>query len=485
MILTVFLLAVIAGIACAHFVVITMRLIHCVALFALLIICWRKPTVRVILLAAIAFVIGHIRGTDFVAAQTRYDALFDTTISATTVATTDAVYDSRAQMVFTGRDVTIQGQSKPLVGTVQIAGFGAAAVFAGDIVQVHGKIREPYGTGQASIGFATLQVLRHQPSLILSFRRSFIASIQSTLPEPLAAFGSGLLIGQRSTLPKPVKDTLLAVGLTHIIAVSGYNLTILINAMRRSWLKYSKRINSIAAIVLMVCFVVLTGASASISRAAIVSMISLVAVYYGRTISPFLLLLIAAAITGWITPFYVWGDPSWYLSFLAFAGILLFAPLIIARWKIKNLFAMVLVETVSAELMTIPYILATFGQISLIALPANVLVVALIPFAMVCTAIAAFAGWFLTPLAGWLSWPAHVCLTYMLDIAGILGKIPHAFQKDLLFSASQMLVCYAIVICLYFVMRYHAALRHDKITDITENLQRSPARERSQQMVNN
>lgn len=443
---------------------------------------------RRFVMCAVVFVIssfcGYQRGSYFVTAQNRYTRIYDTKITATVIANNDAVYDARRQLVFAGHDLTIAGQPT-YAGTVQVAGFGATAIFAGDIVAIQGKLRPPYGTGQGSIGFASLQVLEHRATQMGSVRRKLLSSIQTALPEPLAAFGSGLLIGQRATLPKPVKETLLTVGLTHIIAVSGYNVTILVNAARRSWLRYSKRVNSAAAVALLSSFVLLTGASASIMRAAIVSVLTIATSYYGRSVQPLLLLLIAAAVTGWITPFYVWGDPSWYLSFLAFAGILLFAPLLIAQWHIKNMLALVLIETISAELMTIPYILATFGQISLIALPANVLVVSLIPFAMLATAVAAVAGLFVSSIAGWFAWPAQYCLTYMLDIAQLLSKVPHSFQKDIGFSLLQMGVSYGIVFMVYIMLRYQAYLRHDKITDITENLRRSPARERSQQMVNN
>lgn len=437
-----------------------------------------------VLLFITGLAIGMNRGALFVTEQHRYQRLFDSHVVATVVAMSDAVYDSRAQLTFTGRNFTPQTSKKPFKGTIQISGFGTNAVFAGDTVLVTGKLRAPYGSGQGSIGFAHLEVIAHHTTLFAEARRSFTNAIQTSLPEPLAAFGSGLLIGQRSTLPKDVKAMLLAVGLTHIIAVSGYNLTILVQALRRSWLRYIKRLNYWLSIAVMVGFVLITGGSASILRAIIVSVISITVGYYGRSISPFFLLLIAAAITGWDNPFYVWGDASWYLSFLAFAGILLFAPLLIARWRLKNLFALVLVETVSAELMTVPYVLATFGQISLVSLPANVLVVSLVPLAMLVTTISGMATLLWQPIAGWLAWPAQICLTYMLDIARLLAKIPHSFQKNIVFSIRQMFFVYGLVGMVYLVLRYQASLRRDKITEITENLQRSRVSERSQQMVN-
>lgn len=77
-------------------------------------------------------------------------------------------------------------------------------------------------------------------SIVYSITRRFAAGLENTLPEPLASFARGLLIGQRNTLPKDVTAILSAVGLTHIIAVSSYNLTIMICAGKHMFGKRSK-----------------------------------------------------------------------------------------------------------------------------------------------------------------------------------------------------------------------------------------------------
>src|SRR5205807_2186671 len=104
--------------------------------------------------------------------------------------------------------------------------------------------------------------------------------------------------------------------------VSGYNLTIIIRGLNRLKLgsKYQRLILSLAFIAF---FVLVTGFSASIVRAAIVSTLSLWAWFYGRKIRAVLLIAFTAALTGLINPFYIWGDLGWYLSFLAFFGVLI------------------------------------------------------------------------------------------------------------------------------------------------------------------
>src|SRR5581483_4964968 len=155
------------------------------------------------------------------------------------------------------------------------------------------------------------------------------------------------------------------------------------------------------------------GFSASIVRAALVSILSLWAWYYGRRVKPMVLISLAAAITALWNPFYIWADLGWWLSFLAFFGVLVISPLITNRLfkKTPKLFTLVFLETLSAELMTLPLILMTFSQLSIVALIANLLVVPLVPLAMLLSTVAGAAGFITPQIAGWLALPARLLLT--------------------------------------------------------------------------
>jgi competence protein ComEC len=163
------------------------------------------------------------------------------------------------------------------------------------------------------------------------------------------------------------------------------------------------------------------------------------------------LLLLAAASTAYSNPVYLWADISWYLSFLAFFGILVLGPLVtnmLFGERQPALLPQVLVESLCAEVMTIPLVLYIFGQVSLVSLLANMLVVALIPLAMLLSLIAGLAGMLAGAIAGWLAWPAMVLLTYMLDIVTSLSRLPHIFLQNRYLSAVDMGLCYAAVVFL-------------------------------------
>ena len=428
----------------------------------------QRSIVTVILLILTCLCIGQLRGSDFIIKKQAYSNLYGHKLDITVIAMNDGSYGSLSQFSFDGGNARLPNGQK-LVGKIQVSGFGTNAVFQNDQVEVVGKLMPSSGAYQGRISFASLTVISHHPSLVADIRRKFSAGMQSALPEPLASFAMGLLIGQRSTLPAEVKQNLLMVGLTHIIAVSGYNLTIMLGASQRLAGKRSKRLTTILSFTLMGLFVLMTGASASIVRAAIVSTLSIAAGYFGRNFKPLNLIFFAAAITAWANPFYIWSDVSWYLSFLAFFGVLVLAPLLVKRFRPKwqtSVLIMVAIESLCAEIMTIPYVLHVFGQMSLIGLPANVLVVTLIPLAMLLCLIAGLAGMLAINFVGWLAWPAILILTYMLDIAQLLASLPHGFLQQIRLSVPQMLSIYLVVITITVLLYTKTNIApYDKITD--------------------
>src|SRR3989344_189535 len=418
--------------------------------------------------------LGWWRGSIFMTRLANYDELYKRPVIITAKADSDGIYSTNSQLAF---DVTHVEVTDPLqtelVGKISVKGFGANAVYRGDMVQVEGKLYPTRGSRQASISFAQIKVLSRSGSPIESARRRFQTGMFSALPEPLASFGLGMLIGQRSTLPKATNDQMRAVGLSHIVAVSGYNLTIIMTSLALFLRKRSKYQGTVLSLVLIVLFLLFAGLSASIVRAAIVSVLGLWATYYGRRFRPVLLILLAAALTAGWYPIYIWADIGWYLSFFAFFGVLVIGPLIIKRLygaKQPKLLTAVLIETASAQLMAFPLIMYIFGQVSIVALLANILIVPLVPIAMLLVFVAALAGMFMPIVAGWLAWPARILLTYMLDIISLLSRVPHALAQQGL-PLPKMLGVYAIILGIVFILWSKTKGKNDMIeeleTDIT------------------
>jgi competence protein ComEC len=460
--IVVFCLSILAGLGIARKVDFTPS-IYFLLLLPLLLVLKFKNLASFIIVLAFGLGLGLWRGGLYMQNVHELKSLTERKVAIEAIATSDSIYGKRSQIQFTAKNVRlVQPYSAPLAGSFKLSGFGERIIYRGDRVEVTGKLFPSRGSNQATIAYAQLKRTSAGRSWYAEFSRRFATGMQNALPEPQASFALGLLIGQRTTLPADITTALTAVGLVHIVAVSGYNLTILVRGVGRLKLgsKYQKLITSLA---LIIAFILVTGFSASIVRAAIVSLLSLWAWYYGRRVKPMVLISFTAAITGLFNPFYVWTDLGWYLSFLAFFGVLVIAPIITAKLfeRPPKLLTTVLIETLSAEVMTLPLILMTFSQLSVIALIANVLVVPLVPLAMLLSAIAGVAGAFVPQIAGWLALPAKLLLTYMLDIVHLMANIPSVLIHRSI-SLSYMLAFYALVV-LVILVGYHRTPRAKKL----------------------
>ena len=409
----------------------------------------RRGVLLVLALVMCGISLGGLRGTMVQQKLVLYQVLQKQQITIVGRAVDDAVYGKQTQLTFDMQKAAVPMLKIDLPGKIGVSGFGVNSINRNDIVYATGKLALGHGGHQAWMSFATLSVTHVSPSIINRIRQRFNAGLQSALPEPAASFGLGLLVGQRSTIPADVSNNLLKVGLVHIVAVSGYNLTILLQASRKLLGKRSLYQATALSFVLIAIFLLFTGNSPSIVRAAVVSVLSIGASFYGRSFKPAVLLLLAAAITALANPLQIWGDVSWYLSFLAFTGVLLVGPLLHERfvpgWLQKSVIVAVMLESISAEMLTLPYVLYIFGQMSFISLLAIELVVALVPLGMLLTMVAGLAGMLLPFIAGWFAWPANVLLTFMLDTANVLAHVPHIFVQNHFLLLWQLVVCYGLV----------------------------------------
>ncbi len=465
--ITVGLIAFLGGLGLAHANLTIAANWMWLAAFLTILTFRHKQIVSLLAIILFGLTFGLWRGGNYMHRLVPYKQLVGQKVVMIVTAESDGVYD-QSQLSFDGGDINVRKPNKENIpGQITVKGFGEAAIYRGDKVQVEGKIFSARGSKQAKISFAELKVVGRSSSPIESLRLRFLAGMQNALPEPLASFGLGLLIGQRSTLPEEVNRDLAIVGLTHIVAVSGYNLTIIIRGARRLLEKRSKYQALVLSLFLIASFLLFTGFSASIVRAAIVSTLGLLAWFCGRKFRPILLISLTAAITAGWYPLYLWSDIGWYLSFLAFFGVLVLAPIIVKRFYKRpqpNGLTLIITESFCAQIMTLPLILFIFKQVSLISLLANALVVPLVPLAMLMALMAGVSGMFWPVLAGWIAWPARILLTYMLDLIRLLARWPHALVERS-WSLSSMLVMYGCLLVICLVM-WRRLQKNARVTDI-------------------
>ncbi len=228
-------------------------------------------------------------------------------------------------------------------------------------IQAIGKVGPGFGNAVAEIGFPKLTVLSTYQDPFERFRQRLFVGVKTALPEPIDSFGLGLLVGIRALIPKDMQVELTLVGLSHLVAVSGYNLTIIVAAVDRALKRAGRGVALAISLWLIAGFLIVTGASASIVRASLVSILSLLASYYGLRFNSLTLILIVAGVTAAAEPKYL-TYLGWLLSFLAFFGIMLVAPVVEARLgHPKSIPVRLFIESFTAQVLTLPMILFMFG----------------------------------------------------------------------------------------------------------------------------
>jgi competence protein ComEC len=306
----------------------------------------------------------------------------------------------------------------------------------GDYITGTGQMKEGFGNFPASVSITKLtSIVRHDFGDIGRVIRDWFAnSVRKLIPEPQASLGIGFLTGQKSALPDELAASLKIAGLTHIVVASGYNLTILVRMARKLLLKVSKYLSMVSSSLMIISFMAITGLSPSMTRAGLVSGMSLLAWYYGHVFHPFILLPIAAAVTIALQPSYVWGDLGWQLSFSAFAGVMIVAPLLQTYFfgtKEPGVFRQILGETIAAHCVTVPIIALSFGTVSNVAIIANLLVVPLVPLAMLLTFICGLGALLSVPCIELVATLTTWLLGYMTNVATFVSELSWA-QSELL-----------------------------------------------------
>lgn len=334
-------------------------------------------------------------------------------------------------------------------GNLYVTASKNSDVKRGDSVKVSGKLGEGFGSFVGSMYRVEIEeVVRPDPGDVMGRVRDWFADkIKEEVPEPEVSLGLGYLLGQRRSLPGYLVEILAITGLTHIVVASGYNLTVLVRFARRLFGRISRFAALFFALLLVGAFVMITGASPSMVRAGLVSVVSLVAWYYGRKTHPVKLLLLVAATTLLISPFYII-DLGWQLSFGAFVGVMILAPILTAYFygdEKPNFLAQVLVETLAAQICTLPILIYCFGQFSILSLVANVLVLPTIPYVMLTTFMTGISVVMLPFLAGIFGWMATMILRLNLLVMNFFGEISWGFV-EIDIGLIGVLVFYVVII---------------------------------------
>ena len=319
----------------------------------------------------------------------------------------------------------------------------------GDVVHVDGRLRErpdsAYGQYLERIGaWGTLQAdsLQVAPATdgperrLEGWRRDAGDALAAVLPEPEAGLAAGILIGLRDRVDRDVATAFTTAGVSHVVAISGWNIAIVAAAVGAMAGRLGRRRRAVVTALAIVLYIAFAGASPSVLRAGAMAGVVLIARESGRAGR-------AAAALGWAAMLLLLADPSlvgdagFQLSTLATAGLIAWATPTtdrldrltrgrLPRWLVESLGV-----SLAAQFATLPIVLASFGRLALIAPAINLLVVPLVTPVM-AAGLLALSGGLLVGLGvpgvvgSVLAVPAWVGLRLMIALVDGAATVPYA-----------------------------------------------------------
>ena len=357
----------------------------------------------------------------------------------------------------------------------------------GDLVDVRAELTTPpvledfdYRAYLAQQGIGSLaeypsvRVIAHDQgnatkAAIIDLRSDLTSSLQQALPEPEASLSAGILLGARSALPHDLRDDMDATGTSHLVAVSGQNITMLAAAVIAAfaWLLGRRRACWLALIAIL-AYAAFVGAEASVVRAGIMGAVFILSIAFGRQNSGWVALLLAAAIMTALDPQIV-HDVSFQLSFAAVLGLVLVASPLRERMEasldhapsirdfpLTRPASELLAMSIASILFTLPITAVNFHQVSIVAPITNLLVVPAFAAVAATSALVAVSGIASPYLADLLAWLAYPPAAYMASTIEAFANLPTASVAVNGVSTPHAIIYYGALAALVHRLRYPA-----------------------------
>jgi competence protein ComEC len=334
-----------------------------------------------------------------------------------------------------------------------------------DIIQVNGKLKTPIITDEFNyknylakdrvysvMDYPAIEIVSQQHDYtmfsyayekILFAKAALMDSINYHFSPPQSHILQGMVFGSDKTMPKDLKDTFTNTGLSHVTAVSGTNIIILINMVMifLLFLGFWRGQAFYLAIIFIWLYIALIGFPASGVRAAMMGCTGLLAQKLGRQNTGSRVLVATAAVMLLENPLLLPYDIGFQLSFLASLGIIHIKPLmdniiyavsftkksedkkeITKSQGTLKFFLDILSITLAAQIITLPIMVYNFGVVSLIAPITNLLALPVVELLTVLGFLTSLAGVFSNILGFIFSIPCYLLLWYFLTVLDLFSQ---------------------------------------------------------------
>lgn len=316
----------------------------------------------------------------------------------------------------------------------------------GDVLKIAGKLKEPENGSfdiktylakddiYTIMDFPRIELLKRGGGnlvykLLFAFKNKFENVIEIGLSEPSASLMKGILFGDR--LPADLKEAFVKTGVAHITALSGFNISIIALFLFAifDYFMISRTISFYLSIIFIVLFTLMTGASASVVRAAIMGILFIMARKTGRPYTAIYALIFAGVIMVVLNPKVLVFDLGFQLSFLSSLGLIYLYPILENKFSGLPDFISIkeyLGATLASQIFVLPLLVYRFGQLSLIAPLANILILPAVPLSMLLGFLGGFVGMVSITAAKFIFLFAFIFLEYMIKVAQFLASFSYS-----------------------------------------------------------
>lgn len=309
----------------------------------------------------------------------------------------------------------------------------------GDLLHISGSLKRKVLDDErvvSSIYFPTITVVTSDSGLPFHLAGFVRERVEEAFGRYLSSDQAGLLMGIvfgiSTGMDKDLKVQFQIAGVTHVIAASGMNVTLLAGFLLPLFLRLVKRRDALLLTIISLGFyAIISGLSPSIVRAAIMGGIALVGIMVGRQKTAFISFFLTGCIMILITPSVI-ADIGFQLSFMSTAGMLVLMPLLprLPKLPIVGLVKDDLAATISAQIASMPLLLFYFHSLGLFSILVNVLVLWTIPILMIIGSVAALVSLVSATLGGIAALLALPFLSYFMLIINLFASISPVFQVE-------------------------------------------------------
>jgi competence protein ComEC len=263
-------------------------------------------------------------------------------------------------------------------------------------------------------------------NFLIDFKQTIIKNIDRIVLEPQSSLLVGILFGSKRVFSYTFDENVRMAGVSHIVAASGYNITILVILINKILLFLPKKIRIILGLIVIWFFAILSGFSASIVRACIMSSLSLLSLFWGRANSIHTSLILASGVFVFFDPLIIY-DVGFILSVSATVGLVYVSPILIdlrkGIFKKLKFLDEYVIPTMSCTLSTLPVSLITFKTFSIWSVPVNALVLPVIEGTMLWGVLFLLIQKIHPPLSYFFLSVANLQLKYFEYIVNIVGSL--------------------------------------------------------------